>query len=184
MWPDGYRRGRGWCHAVRVERVSQRRAQFGAEERRRRAMAERLTLELATASHREGSDYVASRMVQVRYSSAVEVQMALSEAPTIIFMGRHSADVGTCTGRGGTVMYVHMPDLWSLVFPLDPFTGLILVCVDDLKDHCMQLYDDSPPARQAVQDFRTGVVLALRNRAEHIAKGLLPADPEPFPVLE
>jgi hypothetical protein len=164
--------------------VSQRRAQYDADERRRRAMAERLALELATASHREGSDYVASHMVQVDYSSAVEVDMALSEAPTVIFMGRQGADVGAFTGRGGAVMYVHMPDLWSLVFPLVPFTGLILVCVDDLKDHCMQLYDDSPRARAAVEDFHTRVVLSLRNRAEQIAKGLLPADPEPFPIPE
>ncbi len=169
---------------MRVEQLSQRRAQFDADEARRRKLAERLALELAAASHKRGSDFVASRMVQVGYSSAVEVQMALSDAPTIIFMGRNPADVGTFDGPGGVVMYVHMPDLWSVVFPLDPFTGLILVCVDDLKDHCMQLYDDSPRAREAVENFHTGVVLALRNRARHIAEGSLPPDLKPFPIPE
>jgi hypothetical protein len=166
------------------QRQAQRRARWDEEERRRLRLAERLASELATASHREGSDYVASRMVQVRYSSTWEVRAALDEAPTMIFMGRYAKDVGAFTGRGGVVMYVHMPDLWSVVFPLVPFTGLILVCVDDLKDHCMQLYDDSSEAREAVEYFHARVVLSVRNRNEHIAEGLLPADPEPFPVPE
>ena len=179
----GYRCGGGWCHAVGVEELDQREAGFDAQERRRRRLAQRLALELATASHREGSDFVASRLVQVRYSSTFEVQSAMSQAPTVVFMGDR-ADVGVCTGRGGTVMYVHMPDLWSVVFPLEPFTGLVLVCVDDLKDHCMQLYDDSPESRAAVDDFHTRVVLALRDRAEYIARGSLPPDPAPLPVPE
>jgi hypothetical protein len=159
--------------------VSQRAAE--ADERRRRRLAERLALELATASHTRGSDFVASHMVQVRWSSAVEFRIAVGETPTAVFVGDPKS-LGTFEGDGGVVMYVHLPDNWSVVFPLVPFTGLILVTDIDLKNHCMQLYDDSPEAREAVENFRLRVMLALENRAKRIADGWLPPDPKPLPV--
>jgi hypothetical protein len=154
------------------------------DTRRRRRMAERMAAELAhTPGGRAGagSEYVASRAVQVRLTSAVEAQAALREAPTVISMGP-SEDVGQVSGSGGLVMYVHGGyfDDWSIVFPLVPFTGLVLVCADDLEDHCMQVYDDSAEARQAISDLYTGVVLALKNRGEAIAEGWLPPEPEPL----
>src|SRR5262249_16838130 len=178
---DGYRLDHWGCHAVRVDRLSQRAAQAEADERRRRRLAERLALELATASHTRGSDFVAARMVQVRWSSTVEFQIAVDQAPTMVFIG-DPANLGTFEGDGGVVMVVHLPDNWWVVFPGVAFTGLILVCDVDLKEHCMQLYDDSPEAREAVENFRLRVVRALENRAKRIADGWLPPDPKPLPV--
>lgn len=154
------------------------------DAKRRRRMAERLATELAHAPggrHGTGSDYVASRAVQVRLSSAVEARAALEEAPTVVSVGRPE-DVGQVSGSGGVVMYVHGGyfDDWSIVFPVVPFTGLILVCADDLGDHCMQVHDDSPEARQAVSDLQTGVALALENRRKSIGDGSMPLDPVPL----
>ncbi len=91
-------------------------------------------------------------------------------------------DVGQVSGSGGVVMYVHGGyfDDWSVVFAVVPFTGLILVCADDLGDHCMQVHDDSPEARQAVSDLQTGVALALENRRKSIGDGSMPLDPVPL----
>jgi hypothetical protein len=147
-------------------------------------MAERLAAELAHAQggwRGAGSEYVASRVVQVRLASSVEAQAALREAPTVVSMGP-SGDVGQVTGIGGLVMWAHggYLDDWSIVFPLLPFTGLVLVCSDDLEDHCMQVYDDSAEARRAIEELHDGVVLALKDRSQAIAEGVLQPDPVPL----
>jgi len=120
----------------RVEPADQQ-DRLDEDAKRRRRMAERLATELAHAPggrHGTGSDYVASRAVQVRLSSAVEARAAMKEAPTVVSVGRPE-DVGQVSGSGGVVMYVHGGyfDDWSIVFPVVPFTGVILVCAD--KDH-------------------------------------------------
>ncbi len=147
---------------------------------RRRKLAERLARELATAPT-EGSDYVTSLIIQVRLRSAIEFQIALSETARVIAMSPWPY-VGHATGRNGAVLYAHGPDLWSSVFPIKPFTGLILVCADDLHDNCMQLHNDGADTRKAAEDFRTNVLLSLANRRDAIASGFLPPDLEPLPA--
>ncbi|WP_203860847.1 hypothetical protein [Plantactinospora mayteni] len=72
---------------------------------------------------------------------------------------------------------MHAPEFWSVVFPVDPLTGLILVCADDLQDHCMEVYDDGHKTGKAIDGFRYRVLEALKNRSERIAKGTVRADP-------
>lgn len=161
-----------------------RQEQLEEATRHRKDMAERLAAELAHApggSRGVGSEYVASRVVQARLASSAEAQSALHEAPTVVSAGP-SENVGQITGIGGMVMYVHGGyfDDWSVVFPLVPFTGLVLVCSDDLDEHCMQIYDDSAEARQAIAELYDRVVLALKNRSEAIASGSLRPDPVPL----
>lgn len=151
---------------------------------RRKRMAERVAAELAHApggSSGAGSEFVASRVVQVRLTSSVEAQAALREASTVVSMGPPE-DLGQVIGPGGLWMYVHGGyfDDWSIVFPLVPFTGLVLVCSDDLDEHCMQIYDDSPEAGQAIAELYDRVVLALKNRSQAIASGSLRPDPVPL----
>ena len=156
-----------------------------ADERRRRVLAERLASELARAPRGRfgaGNDFVAMTAVQVRLGSAVETKLALHEAHTVIAAAPASM-VGQVRGPGGVVLWLHGPDLWSLVFPY-PFTGLILICIDDLDGHCMQLYDDSPQARAAIERFRLDVALALGSRRYAIEIGFLPPDPQPLPDPE
>jgi hypothetical protein len=160
-----------------------------ADHHRRVALAERLALELASASHKHGSDFVASRLVQVRYQGTPDFRIALDHAPTSAYMGGPPA-VGVYEGDGGVVMYVHMPDLYSVVCPLVPYTGLVLVCADDLRDHCMQLHDDSPEAREALANFYERLRLSLINRAEAQAealaegkRGIIPAEPR-LPLID
>jgi hypothetical protein len=163
---------------------ARRQQQLAAATVRRKAMAERLAAELASApgsSHGGGSPYVMSRVVQVRLAWSIEAQAALQEAPTVVSMGSPKS-VGQVSGPGGLWMYAHGGyfDDWSIVFPLVPFTGLVLVCSDDLDEHCMQIYDDSAEARHAIAELYDGMVLALKNRREAIASGWLPPDPVPF----
>jgi len=151
---------------------------------RRKSMAERVAAELAHApggSRGTGSEYVASRVVQVRLASSVEAQAALQEAPMVVSMGPPE-NVGQVTGPGGLWMFVHGGyfDDWSVVFPLVPFTGLVLVCSDDLDEHCLQIYDDSAETRQAITELYDRVVLALKNRSQAIANGSLQPDPVPL----
>ncbi len=161
-----------------------RQEQLQQAARRRKRMAERLAAELAHApsgSRGAGSEYAASRVVQVRLASSVEAQAALGEAPTVVSTGPPE-DVGQVTGPGGLWMYVHGGyfDDWSVVFPLVPFTGLVLICSDDLDEHCLQIYDDSPEAQHAIAELYDRVVLALKNRSEAIASGSLRPDPVPL----
>jgi hypothetical protein len=161
-----------------------RQEQLEEATRRRKRMAERLAAELAHApggSRGSGSEYVASRAVQVRLASSVEAQAALRETPVVVSMGPPE-NVGQVTGPGGLWMFVHGGyfDDWSVVFPLVPFTGLVLVCSDDLDEHCMQIYDDSAEARQAIAELYDRVVVALKNRSEAIASGSLRPDPVPL----
>jgi hypothetical protein len=71
-------------------------------------MAERLALERAHASHLAGSDYVATTAVQVRYASAIEVQIALTEAPTVI-----SSERSALVGQGGRASPDELVELFA-----------------------------------------------------------------------
>ncbi len=124
--------------------------------------------------HGVGSDYVASTAVQVNLASSAEVATALRQAPAAIASG---GEVGSVTGRA-LAMFVHgrPEDGWSLVFPFLPFTGLVLVCLDDLPDHCLQLYDDGQEAGQAVGEMCAAATVALKDeRVESV--GWLPPEP-------
>lgn len=174
----------GSCHAVGVERdLSSRTGEYLRAGERRKDLARRLAAELAGDSHRAGSDFVSSRMVQARYSSTVEIVIALDTAPTALLMGGPDT-VGVSRGRAGAVVWVHVPDDWSVVFPVDPFTGLILICADQLEDrHCFQLWDDSPEGEAAVARFRVRVESALTDRASLAESGAHPADWPALPLL-
>jgi hypothetical protein len=54
----------------------------------------------------------------------------------------------------GVVLYVHCVedsmDDWSLVVPYEPFGTPALVCLDDMGEHCMGVYGDSPEAHDAL----------------------------------
>ncbi|RFS45038.1 hypothetical protein D0Q02_18580 [Micromonospora craniellae] len=152
-----------------------------AAEGRRRRLAERLAWELAHPdpdAPRDGlSDFVAAAAVRVRWASAVDAQVAFDHAPRVIALGGR---FGRVAGRGGVVLYVHCfeggMDDWSLVVPWEPFAGPVLVCVDDLEDHCMWISEDDPPAREALSLLRTGIELAFGTRAALTADGGLPPD--------
>lgn len=152
-----------------------------AAEQRRRKLAERLAWELAhpdpDAPPGALSDFVAATAMQVRWASSIDAQIAFDHAPRLIAFGE---EFGRLQGRGGVILYVHCledgPEEWSLVVPYEPFTGPVLVCADDLEDHCMWISEDDPQAREALSGLRTGIELALAARAELIAKGGLPPD--------
>jgi hypothetical protein len=144
-------------------------------------MAERLAVELARGGagrHGTGSDYVASTAVQIMLASSPEAATALRQAPAAIARG---CEIMSVTGRA-LVMYVHAlaGDGWSLVFPFLPFTGLVLVCLDDLPGHCLQLYDDGEQARQVVSELYAAATMALKD--ERVGSlGWLPAEPPSDP---
>ncbi len=183
----GQRRG---CQAVRVERAAPDNPpeavmvdadRWRAAERRRRKLAERLAWELAhpdpDAPPDAFSDLVAATAVQVRWASAVDAQIAFDHAPRVIALGGR---FGRVEGRGGVILCVHCleggMDDWSLIVPYEPFTGPVLVCVDDLQDHCMWISEDDPQAREALSRLRTEIELAFTTRAALIADGGLPPD--------
>ncbi|MEQ4301552.1 hypothetical protein ABNF97_09190 [Plantactinospora sp. B6F1] len=152
-----------------------------AAEQRRRKLAERLAWELAhpdpDAPPGALSDFVAATALRVRWASSIEARTAFDQAPHLIAFGEK---FGRLQGRGGVILYVHCLedslDEWSLVVPYEPFTGPVLVCVDDLEDHCMWISEDDPQTQKALSDLRTGIELALTTRAELIVKGSLPPD--------
>jgi hypothetical protein len=150
-------------------------------EQARRRLAERLAWELAhpdpDAPPGALSDFVAATAMQVRWASAIDAHTVFDHAPRLIALG---GGVGRVEGRGGVVLYVHCleggMDDWSVVVPYEPFTGPVLVCVDDLGDHCMWISEDDPQAREALSRLRTEIDLAFATRATLIAKGSLPPD--------
>jgi hypothetical protein len=150
-----------------------------AVERRRRKMAERLARELANpdpdAPSGALSDFVAATAVQVRWARNVEAQMAFDEAPRVVALG---GEVGRVEGRGGVVLWVHSgeDDFWSLVVPLEPFDGPVLVCTDDFGGHAMWITEDGAESEEALSKLHTGLMVALETRRELIAKGTLPPD--------
>lgn len=167
----------GWLSEAVVVDVDRWRA---AGQRRRR-LAERLAWELAHPDPDAPADglsgFVAGSAMQVRWASAVEAQVAFDHAPRLIALG---GEFGRVEGRGGVIVYVHCldggMDEWSLVVPYEPFTGPVLVCADDLEDHCMWISEDDPPGREALSLLRTEIELALATRATLIADGSLPPD--------
>jgi hypothetical protein len=155
------------------------------EERRRRELAQRLARELADpppdGPPEAFSEFVAARAMRVRYASAVDVHVAFDEAQTVITMGDPTL-CGWVRGRAGLVMYAHGPgDIysWSVVFPFVPFTGLALVCLDDLDDQCLWVSaDGDPEAAVALEELQAEIWLGLKARDDLIARGLLPAGPQ------
>jgi hypothetical protein len=151
-----------------------------AAERRRRRLAERLARELAhpdpDAPPGAMSNFVAGTVVRVRWASAFEAQIAFDQAPSLIAFG---AEFGRVEG-GGVVLVVHCiqdsMDDWSLVVPYEPFAAPVLVCVDDMAEHCMGIYGDSPEARDALSTLHVRLIGAFGNRRDAIARGSLPPD--------
>ncbi|MFI9638969.1 hypothetical protein ACIG87_02715 [Micromonospora sp. NPDC051925] len=152
-----------------------------AAERRRRGLAERLAWDLAhpnpDASRSALGDFVAATAMRVRWASAIDAHTAFDHASRVIALG---GEFGRVEGRGGVIVYVHCleggVDDWSLVVPYEPFIGPVLVCVDDLDDHCMWISEDDPQAREALERLRTEMELAFATRATLIANGSLPPD--------
>ncbi|MFI6759456.1 hypothetical protein ACIBF5_10000 [Micromonospora sp. NPDC050417] len=159
--------------------MESRYADWRKDANRRRKLAERLAWDLAhpdPAAPRESlSDFVAGAAMRVRWASAIEAQIAFEQAPRLIGLG---GELGRVEGRGGVILFVHCLrdglDDWSLVVPFEPFTGPVLVCVDDLADHCLWVSDDDPQAREALSRLHTEITLALDTRRELDARGGLP----------
>jgi hypothetical protein len=152
-----------------------------AVEQRRRELAERLARDLAhpdpDAPPDTLSDFVAGNVVQVRWVSAIDAHIAFDQAPSLIAFG---AEYRRFEGRGGVVLVVHCVedsmDDWSLVVPYEPFTTPVLVCLDDMDEHCMGVYGDSPEARDALSRLHVRLIGAFGNRQDAIARGTLPPD--------
>ncbi|NLU81091.1 hypothetical protein HCA58_22640 [Micromonospora sp. HNM0581] len=152
-----------------------------AAEQGRRRLAERLAWELAhpdpVAPPDALSDFVAAAAMQVRWASAIDAQTAFDHAPRLVALG---GEFGRVEGRGGVIVFVHCleggMDDWSLVVPYEPFTGPVLVCVDDLGDHCMWISEEDPQAREALSRLRTEIELAFTTRTTLITRGSLPPD--------
>ncbi|HEY2673119.1 MAG TPA: hypothetical protein VGJ07_22515 [Rugosimonospora sp.] len=152
-----------------------------AAERRRRALAERLARDLAhpapDAPPGTLSDLVAGTVVRVRWVSAIDAHVAFDQAPSLIALGSAYRRI---EGRGGVVLVVHcIPnnmDDSSLVVPYEPFSSPVMVCLDDMADHCMGVYGDSPEARDALSTLQVRLLTAFGGRSDAIARGTLPPD--------
>jgi hypothetical protein len=147
----------------------------------RRRLAERVAVELACyrhGRHGTGSDFLAATAVQVRLESApwMGVRMILTRAASAAQDG--SAEVWSVSGPRGLVFFIHGSD-WSVVFPFLPFTGLMLVCVDDLEDNCLELLDDQPRARQAAHEVFMAATAALAEGRVHSLPDVPPGEPAP-----
>ncbi len=150
-----------------------------AVEQRRRKLAERLARDLAhpdpDASAETLSDFVAGTVVRVRWASAIDAQIAFDQVPSLIGMG---GEFLRFEGRGGVVLVIHCiadsMDDWSVVVPYEPFGAPVLVCLDDMDEHCMGVYGDSPQASEALSTLYVRLVAAFARREDSIAKGLLP----------
>ena len=150
-----------------------------AAEQRRRKLAERLARDLAHPDPQAPpgalSDFVSGTMGRVRWTSAIDAQIAFDQAPSLIAFGGEYRRV---QGRGGVVLVVHCGegsmDDWSLVVPYEPFAAPVLVCLDDMGEHCMGVYGDSAEARDALSTLHVRVLGAFDNRQRAIARGSLP----------
>ncbi len=148
-------------------------------ERERRALAERLARDLAhpdpDAPPGALSDFVAATMVRVRWDSAIDAHVAFDQAPSLIAFGSQYQRI---EGRGGVVLVVHcIPDSmddWSLVVTYEPFGAPVLVCLDDMGDHCMGVYDDSPTARDALSTLHLRLIGAFGIRRDATTAGSPP----------
>ncbi|QOC90316.1 hypothetical protein [Micromonospora craniellae] len=79
------------------------------------------------------------------------------------------------------VLVLHCPEDsmydWSLVVRYEPFRTPVLVCLDDMGEHCMGIYADSPQARQALSDLHVRLIGGFANRQHAKDTGLLPRTP-------
>jgi hypothetical protein len=148
-------------------------------ERRRRLLAERLARELANpdpdAPRGAVSDFVAANAVKVRWARNWDAHLAFPDVPGTMSVG---GEMGRVQGRAGVVLWVHAlsDGFWSLVVPVEPFRGPVLLCTDDFFPHAMWITGDSPDAREALTNLQTGLIWSLEARADKIEKGLLPPD--------
>lgn len=135
---------------------------WGVVERRRCDLAERVARELAFAvpgplgSLPGGvSGVLAKSAITVTLGSTAELQWALADMPTVISVSRGQATplLGCVGGPAGKVLFNHFDD-HSVVFSYLPFTGVIVVCTDDVDGYCLVLDDDSPRTFAAVEGFR------------------------------
>jgi hypothetical protein len=170
----GSRPGRGWWSLGGVE---DQRAGLGAVRRR---LAERLALELARARrgrHGLGSDFLAATAVQVTLESTPWLRAVLERVAGAA--GEGSADVGSVFGDTGLVFFVHGrgADNWSVVFPFLPFTRMMLVCIDDLEGHCLQLLDDGEEAGQLSHEVVMAASVALAEGRVAPLPGVPPGPP-------
>ncbi len=157
--------------------MADQRAGLGAWRRR---LAERLAVELARARrgrHGIGSDFLAATAVQVSLESAPWMGAVLERVAWAASEG--SADVGSVSGSGGRVFVVHGrgADNWSVVFPFLRFTRLVLVCIDDLQGHCLQLLDDGVEAAQLTQEVVMAASVALAEGRVTPLPGVPPGAP-------
>lgn len=151
-----------------------------AIEQRRRKLAERLAWDLAhpdPAKPGAMSDFVAGTVVRVRWASAIDAHAVFDEAGSLIAFG---GDYRLIEGRGGVVLVLHCPQDsmydWSLVVRYEPFRTPVLVCLDDMGEHCMGIYADSPEARQALSDLHVRLIGGFANRQHAKDIGFLPPD--------
>lgn len=136
-------------------------------ERRRELFAERLARELAVpvpdAPRGSMSEFVAGAVVRTPWEGAVEAHEAFVDAPRLLALGGRFGIIG---GYAGDVLYVHQTEggTWSLVVPYAPWGTPILVCVDDIPDHCLGIYEDGPEAIKAIAELRSGLERAWETR--------------------
>ena len=152
-----------------------------AAEQQRRKLAERLGRDLAHPDPDTPpdalSDFVAGTVVRVRWQSAIDAHIAFDQAPSLIAFG---GEYRRFAGRGGVVLVIHgvedSMDDWSLVVPYEPFAAPVLVCLDDMDEHCMGIYGDSPEEHDALSTLHVRLIGGFGNRQDAIARGSLPPD--------
>ena len=108
---------------------------------------------------------------------------ALAGALTYLRIGS-PAQLGQVRGRGGLVLWVHDELLWTLVVPLEPFGGFVLVCTDELHDTCMRISTDDPDAVTALETLHVSALQALAVRAETAAADPARSTPGIWPIAE
>jgi len=82
---------------------------------------------------------------------------ALEAAPAVAAAGGSRTD----NGEGWMVTVVYGPT-WSIVFPFLPATGLLLVCVDALKEYSWRI-DQDAESYALMQPVMDGVVMGWKN---------------------
>lgn len=128
---------------------------------RRRRLAERLLAEMAFPPYGRpglGNDFVAATAVPTTLDDAPGAREALHEATTLARTRRDEVKAANGAGAYGLWMRVHGV-AGSVVFSFMPPGRSVLICVDDLPDHCWQISGDTDEAYLLINGLYDAVLV-------------------------